>query len=288
MLWSAVTGKLERTKALDPTVDAVTRVVNKALPQGPVKDALHGRWLGHQLHPLLVAFPIGMFSGASLLDLTAGDGSRRAAQRLVGAGVLAVAPTAAAGLADWSDLGAFRRPRRVGLVHASANVVTTLLYGASWLARAGGNHARGRNLALAGALGLTVSGYLGGHLSYAEGVGVNRNADLQKQPEEWTDAAAVADVREGEMHRVEVSGQAVLMTRHHGDVYAIGATCSHYGGPLEEGRVEGSADPCVVCPWHGSRFRLDDGSVLNGPATVPQLGYEVRTLGDRLQVRVAG
>lgn len=285
MLWSTVAGKLERTKSLDPAVDAVTGVVNKALPQGPVKDALHGRWLGHQLHPLLVALPIGMFTGASLLDLSGDDGTQRAAQRLVGAGVLAVAPTAAAGLADWSDLGAFRRPRRVGLVHATANTVTTLLYGASWVARARGNHNRGRMLALAGALGLTVGGYLGGHLSYAEGVGVNRNADRQKRPEEWTDAAAVTDVREGEVHRVEVADQDVLLIRHHGDVYAVGATCSHYGGPLEQGKVEGSADPCVVCPWHGSRFRLEDGSVLNGPATVPQLAYDVRTMADRLQVR---
>ena len=222
MLWSTVTGKLERTRALDPAVDAVTGVVNKALPQGPVRDALHGRWLGHQLHPLLVALPIGVFTGASLLDLSRDDGSRRAAQRLVGAGVLTVAPTAASGLADWSALGAFRRPRRVGLVHAGANVATTLLYGASWLARARGNHNRGRVLALAGAMGLTVGGYLGGHLSYAEGVGVNRNADQQKQPEEWTDATAVSDVGEGETRRVEVAGQAVLMTRHHGDVYSSG------------------------------------------------------------------
>jgi nitrite reductase/ring-hydroxylating ferredoxin subunit/uncharacterized membrane protein len=285
MFWSTATGKLERTTSLDPAVDAVTGMVDKALPQGAVKDALHGRWLGHQLHPLLVALPIGMFSSASLLDLSGDEGTRRAARRLVGAGVLAVAPTAASGLADWSSLGAFRRPRRVGLVHAGANVLTTLLYGASWLARARGHHARGRNLALAGAMGLAVGGYLGGHLSYAEGVGVNRNADRQPRPEEWTDAAAVADVHEGALHRTEVEGQPILLTRHHGDVYAVGATCSHYGGPLEQGEVQGAADPCIVCPWHGSRFRLDDGTVVNGPATVPQTAFEVRTVGERLQVR---
>lgn len=285
MLWSTLTGKLERTRTLDPAVEALTGAVNKALPPGPVKDALHGRWLGHQLHPLLVALPIGMFTSASLLDLSGDEGSRRAARRLVGAGVLTVVPTAASGLADWSALGTFRRPRRVGLVHAGANVVTSMLYGASWMARARGDHARGRSLALAGGLALAVSGYLGGHLSYAEGVGVNRNADRQKTPADWTDAAAVSDVREGEMHRTEVDGQGVLMTRQHGDVYAIGATCSHFGGPLEQGHVEGSADPCVVCPWHMSRFRLEDGSVLGGPATVPQPAYEVRTVGDRLQVR---
>lgn len=283
MFWSALTGRLEQAKGLDPTVEAVTGVVDKVLPPGPVKDALHGRWLGHQLHPLLVALPIGLFSSASLLDLSGGD--RAAARRLVGAGVLAVAPTAASGLADWSALGAFHRPRRVGLAHAGANTVSTLLYAASWKARRGGNHGRGRLLALAGALGLTVSGYLGGHLTYSEGVGVNRNADLPQQPEDWTDVAETADVAEGGLHRSEVDGHAILVARRNGDLHAIAATCSHYGGPLEKGELDGSSEPCVVCPWHGSTFRLSDGQVERGPATVPQLAYDVRTVGDRIQVR---
>jgi nitrite reductase/ring-hydroxylating ferredoxin subunit len=63
----------------------------------------------------------------------------------------------------------------------------------------------------------------------------------------------------------------------------MGATCSHYGGPLDEGRVE---DECVVCPWHGSRFRLADGSVARGPATSPQLSYDVRVVDGRVQLKV--
>lgn len=282
MWWSTVTGKLERAAVLDPVTDVAVRLVDTVLPPGPVKDGLHGRWLGHQLHPLLVALPIGMWSGASLLDLTGGTDARRAARRLVGAGVLLVAPTAASGLADWSDLGAFQRPKRVGLVHALANTATTLLYGASWLARRRGNQSRGRDLALLGAGGLMVGGYLGGHLAYSQGVGVNRNADQAKEPIDWTDAAAAADV-EGAPVRVDVAGQAVVLCRTQHGVTAMGATCSHYGAPLEEGVVEGD---CLVCPWHGSRFRLSDGSVARGPATVPQLSFETRTLGDRIWVRV--
>lgn len=285
MFWSAVTGRIERAKALDPAVEAATTVANKALPAGPVKDALHGRWLGHQLHPLLVALPIGLYSSASLLDVAGGRDSRTAARRLVAAGILASAPTALAGLADWSALGAFSRPRRVGLVHAGANSVSTLLYAASWKARRDGRHARGAMLALAGAVGLSAGGYLGGHLTYAEGVGVNRNADEQKQPTDWTDVADDAEVEEGALTRVEADGQAILLARRNGRVYALGATCSHYGGPLEQGQLDGSAEPCVVCPWHGSRFRLTDGAVERGPATVPQLGYDVRTVGGRVQVR---
>lgn len=284
MWWSSMTGKLEQAKGLDPAVDAVTTVVDRVLASSSVKDALHGRWLGHQLHPLLVALPIGMFSSALVLDLLGGEQSRPAARRLVGAGVLAVAPTAAAGLADWSELGAFRRPRRVGLVHAGANVVASAFFGASWVARRGGHHSVGTNLALMGTAGLGVGGYLGGHLSYSEGVGVNRNADESKKPVDWTDAAAVDDVGEGQLHRVDVDGQQVLLTRRNGEFSAVGATCSHYGAPLQEGELD---DGCVVCPWHGSRFRFSDGSVDRGPATVPQLAYDVRSVGHRLQIRVS-
>ena len=287
MWWSTLAGKLEQAKVLDPVVEAVAGGVSKVLPRGPVKDALHGRWLGHQLHPMLIAGPIGLWTSALLLDLTAGDAGRDSARRLVGAGVLAVAPTAASGLADWSELGTAKRPKRVGLVHATANTATAALYAASWLARRRGDHDRGRTLALAGAAGLAVGGYLGGHLSYAQGVGVNRNADEQKKPRDWTDAAAAADVVEGRPHRVEVKGQAIVLVRSGGQVHAIGATCSHWGAPLEQGElVDSGGDACLECPWHGSRFRLADGSVARGPSSTPQLSYDVRTTGDRLELRV--
>jgi nitrite reductase/ring-hydroxylating ferredoxin subunit/uncharacterized membrane protein len=284
VIWSTLTGRLEQAKALDPVVEAVDGVVHATLPRGAVKDMLHGTWLGHQLHPMLIAGPIGLWTSAMLLDWTGGD--RDAARRLVGAGVLAVAPTAASGWADWSELGSAKRPRRVGLVHAAANSATAVLYGASWLARRRGEHGRGRRLALAGAAGLAVGGYLGGHLAYAEGVGVNRNADEQRRPRDWTDAAAAADVVEGTPLRVEVKGNAVLLVRSGGQVHALGATCSHWGAPLEEGTLVEDGGTCLECPWHGSRFRLADGSVARGPATSPQLAYDVRTEGDRLQVRV--
>jgi len=281
--WTAAVGRLERASGLDPATSAMTRAVQAVLPAGPVKDALHGRWLGHPVHPLLVALPIGLWSGASLLDLTPGD-TRAAARRLVGAGVLSVLPTAAAGYADWSELGTFERPKRVGLVHAAANAATTAVYAASWLARRRGDEATGRGLALLGLAGLAVGGYLGGHLAYSEGVGMDRNADEPPEPLEWTDAAAGADVADGALVRVDVEGQQVLLTRRGGRVQAIGAVCSHYGAPLEDGEVDDEG--CVVCPWHSSRFRLEDGSVARGPAVSPQLSYDVREAGDRLQVKV--
>ncbi len=287
MWWSTLAGRLEHAKALDPAVEAVAGAVHTVLARGKVKDALHGTWLGHQLHPMLIAGPIGLWSGALLLDLTAGEQGRDAARRLVGAGVLAVAPTAASGLADWSELGSARRPKRVGLVHAAANTATAVLFGASWLARRRGDHARGRTLALAGAGGLAVGGYLGGHLSYAQGVGVNRNAGEVEKPREWTDAGPAAAVREGTPTQVEVAGQQVVLVRSQGRVHAMSALCSHWSGPLAEGSlVDSGGDICLECPWHGSRFRLSDGGVEGGPATSPQLSYDVRTVGGRLEIKV--
>jgi nitrite reductase/ring-hydroxylating ferredoxin subunit len=50
-------------------------------------------------------------------------------------------------------------------------------------------------------------------------------------------------------------------------------TCAHLGGPLNEGTLE---DGSVVCPWHGSRYALEDGSVLDGPSAHPQISYDTR------------
>jgi nitrite reductase/ring-hydroxylating ferredoxin subunit len=106
-------------------------------------------------------------------------------------------------------------------------------------------------------------------------------------PLDWTDAAAAADVLEAAPLRVDVDGQQVVLVRRAGTVFAMGAVCSHFGGRWRTARsavVRRRA--CLVCPWHRSEFRLADGSVARGPATSPQTSYDVREVGERLQVRV--
>ena len=279
MWWSVLTGRLEQAKAVDPAVDVVSGVFGKVFRKGPVKDLLHGTWLGHPVHPLLVAVPIGFWSGAALLDLT---GQPAAARRLIGAGVLAAAPTAATGMADYTELGTARRPKRVGLVHAVANWTTIALYAASWRARSRGEGLKGVALSTAGLGGLAVGGYLGGHLAYSQAVGVNRNADVRISPRDWADVAADGDVVEGQPLRVTAAKQPVVLVRRRGVVHALGATCGHWGAPLDEGSVDGD---CIVCPWHGSTFRLEDGGVERGPATWPQPLYDVRVVDGRVQVK---
>jgi nitrite reductase/ring-hydroxylating ferredoxin subunit/uncharacterized membrane protein len=276
-----VMSRLEALSALDKPADAVSSLVTKTVQEGPVKDAVSGTWLGHPLHPLLVSIPIGAWTSASVLDLFSGKASAPAARRLVGLGLLAALPTATAGASDWSDTTGAER--RVGLVHAAGAWLSMGFYGASWLARGRGKqgHRRGVVLALAGSGALAATGYLGGHLSYAYGVGVDTTA-FQGGPEEWTPVAPASEVVEGKLKQVRVNDVAVLLTRRGGDYYALADRCSHRGAPLSEGELKGD---CVVCPWHGSAFALSDGDVKRGPASLPQPKYDIRVIAGQIEIR---
>src|SRR2546423_6577553 len=166
--------RIDNAAALDPAVKAVRNAVNSALPPGPLRDTLNGVWLGHPLHPLLTHVALGLWTGALVLDVVGGKKGRKAADRLIALGVLSAVPTAAAGLADWDDLDP--PELRAGLVHAAANTTAVVLFSSSWVARKRGRRGRGFLLALAGSAATTVGGYLGGHLTYRLGAGVNRNA----------------------------------------------------------------------------------------------------------------
>jgi uncharacterized membrane protein len=142
----------------------------KPLSRGTLASVLRGEWLGHALHPLLTDFPLGCWMSACLLDLIGGRSSRKAAQRLIGVGLLMVPPTAASGMSDWSK---DHRPRvrRVGVVHALGNTLVAMLYLRSWKARRRGSHFVGVLYGMTGGLLAWFTGYLGGHLSLAYGVG---------------------------------------------------------------------------------------------------------------------
>jgi nitrite reductase/ring-hydroxylating ferredoxin subunit/uncharacterized membrane protein len=265
---------LAAQEPLDGPSKAIGKAVRDAVPPGPVKDALSGVWLGHALHPLLTDLPIGAWTSALMLDWIGGREGRQAADRLIGIGLLATVPTAATGLTEWADseVGS-AAVRRVGLVHAAANVGAAVFFGASLVARRRGSRGAGKLLALAGGGLLGVGGQLGGHLSYAEGIGVDQTA-FDAPPDDWTPALRDADLPDGEARYAEVGGVGVLVARVDGEVHAIANRCSHRGGPLDEGELD---DGCVTCPWHGSRFRLTDGSVERGPAAYPQPAWQARS-----------
>ena len=259
---------VERARVLDRPGQAVQKVVTKVLRGQRVQDVLHGGWLGHPLHPALVTVPIGSWLSATLLDAMGVRG--RPATVLIGLGSAAAVPTAVAGLNDWASLSVTQR--RTGLVHATANTIALGCYVGSFVARLRGNEATGRRLAYAG---LTIAGagaYLGGHLAYRQAAAVN-NAEplLNRIPQGWHSLCDVAAITPGKPQVYHMGEVPVLVARDGTDVSVMVEHCAHQTGPLGEGEVltVDGAD-CVVCPWHGSTFRLSDGAVVHGPAGTNQ------------------
>src|SRR5581483_7795964 len=208
---------------LDRPVEAVQGAVRDAVGASPAAaSALDGTWLGAPLHAALTDVPVGALTTAALLD-TAG---RREADAALAVGVLGALPAAATGLADWRFLRG--EERRLGAVHALANVTGLACHVASLAARRSGRRGLGRGLLLAGFALNGAAAHLGGQLSFGLGVRVNRTAFEPEPPDGWTDAGA-ADLGAEELRRVEVDGAPVLVARAGGAVCAIAATCSHLG-----------------------------------------------------------
>jgi nitrite reductase/ring-hydroxylating ferredoxin subunit/uncharacterized membrane protein len=271
--------RLEEAEALDQPAQKLADVVHAATRPRLVKNALSGTWLGHRFHPLLVELPIGFWSGALMFDLIATRRARWAADVLVGSGVVAAVPTAAAGLSDWADT--FGGPKRVGLVHASCNTLALLSYSGSLVARLLGRRKAGVGLSLVGATAISVGGYLGSHLSYVQAVGVERKW-LAGGPKDWTAVLDAGELQEATPRVVRAGDTEVLLYREGNRINALWATCTHEGGPLGEGHF---ADGCVRCPWHGSTFRLADGKVVRGPAAASQPVYEARVTDGKVEIR---
>jgi nitrite reductase/ring-hydroxylating ferredoxin subunit len=273
--------RLERLEVLDKAAKPLAATVSRAVRPRVVRNLLSGTDLGHPLHPVLTDLPIGAWMMSALLDAVGGPAAEGAADLLVTAGVVAAVPTAAAGLNDWSDT--VGPPTRVGLVHAAVNTTALSLYLASLVARVRGRRRGGKALGLAGLGVLTGGAYLGGHLSFVMGVNVNRTA-WEQPPLEWTPVLADTELAEETLRKAEAGDVPVLLYRTAGTVYALDSTCTHMGGPLEEGTI---SDGCVICPWHGSTFRFADGSIIRGPASTPEPCYETRIQDGRIEVRAS-
>jgi len=262
------------------------RVSEAVTSRSWLHDLLDGTWLGTPLHAALTDVPVGAWSAAFALDtisaLTGSPAARTAADGALAVGVAGAVPTALTGTSDWRDLTG--ESRRIASLHGLLNTVGLTLNVASLACRRQDKRERGRALS---ALALAVSGtaaHLGGELSFGLGVRVNQTFD-GAQPTEFTTVSDQNDapLAAGEMHRVTLDGTAVLLARtQSGQLCAIANTCSHLGGPLNEGPREGDV---VTCPWHGSRFDLRSGRVLEGPAVFPQPRYEVREHDGEIQMR---
>jgi nitrite reductase/ring-hydroxylating ferredoxin subunit len=273
----------ERT--LDGLAETVQGWLNQAVQGGgpsvqQAKDFLNGVWLGHPLHPALTDVPLGAWTAGVVLVLL---GAERPADWGVGIGNAAPGPTHAAGVADWSDTSGTQR--RVGMIHGLLNPVGLGCMVGSLLARRAGSRPLGIGLSTAGYVVGAFSAWLGGELVFSQGTGVSRNA-FDPVAEDFQVAARASDLPEGRLARGEITveGQTLplVLLKRGGEVLALSAVCSHWGGPLDEGTLEGEV---VQCPWHGSRFSLRDGSVQQGPAAFAQPCFEARIRGENVEVR---
>ena len=269
----SLTGFLDRiadAAALDKYIDPVRDAVQRSLPQ-PVLNALHGTWLGHPVHPVLVHVPVGTWVSAGLLDLL--PPLRPAATVLIGAGVAAAVPASLSGAADWSeqDVGV----QRLGALHAVANAATL-----------------GLVLSYAGLGVASGSAAIGGHMSYAQSSGASHAATAARAlTQEWIDLGPLDDLperrptlRTGKGNSVAVP-LAVVRRGVRVDVFV--GVCSHLSGALHAGTVEEvHGHACLVCPRHGSAFDLDSGAARRGPAANAQEKLEVRMEAGRVLARL--
>jgi len=299
-----IVGLADRQQWLDPTADAIRSALQKVVgATGPagrhISNALYGVWLKHPLHPALSDVPVGAWTVALVLDaFSAGDepppstllervrssgqnSLARGADAAVAVGVVAAVGAAASGAADWQH--EYERTARIGLAHGLLNAGATALYATSLVFRSRGKRRTAFTLSLVGYALVSTAGYLGGELVFGERLGVDHTAGLEP-PAEFTPVLDDAELPEGSPRRVRVKNVPVLLVRQGGELFALVERCSHRGGPLSEGALE---EGCIVCPWHGSRFALADGRVIDGPASFPQPRLETRVLDGKIQVRLA-
>lgn len=257
-------------------------------PGRALKDLAHGtRPLGHPLHPALTDVPLGAWTAAVLADLAhyiwpsvptaAGDFAL-----LIGtaAGVVA----AGAGYTDHHET--YGQERRYATLHGLLMTIVLVVMVISLLLRWQGGasvHGLAVTLAVISLLVALFAAYLGGHLTFGIGTMVNHNA-FSAGPEDFVPAGRSADVPDNGMHRADAGGTPVLLVRVGGTLHAVSAVCSHAGGPLNEGSLDGDV---VTCPWHGSRFCVRDGAVRQGPATFALPRYVVREEEGRIEVKLA-
>jgi nitrite reductase/ring-hydroxylating ferredoxin subunit/uncharacterized membrane protein len=280
---------VEAMPFLDEIGEAVQPEVQKAVNAGgtTARNVLDGVWLEAPLHPVMTDVPIGSWTAALVFDgLDLATGKRplqHAADASLVFGTLGALGAAITGISDWRYLSG--GSRKMGVAHALLNSIGLVCSIVSLVQRATGHRNAGRLTFLTGYSISGMAAHLGGELSYHYGLRVDRNVFEDAGPDEFVAVLDENDLAQDELRRVEVAGTGVLLSRSSdGEVCAIAATCNHFSGPLEQGERE---DGTVVCPWHGSRFDLCSGKVIDGPAIFPQSRYETRVRQGRIEVEAA-
>jgi nitrite reductase/ring-hydroxylating ferredoxin subunit/uncharacterized membrane protein len=277
------------TSASKPIDDKLQRMIDKALyAKGSpgaqkIRNFLNGTWLGEPLHVVLTDIPIGAWTLAMVFDaldmiLDSNDFSL-AADTSIAVGLAGAAGAALTGVTDWSDVDP--PARRTGLIHGLLNISATALFTTSLVLRKRRSRTGGRISAALGYALMSYSAHLGGRMVYEHRVGVDRTAG-QIFPETFTAVMPESQLEENRPFRAFHDGVPILLVRRGKRLFAMAETCSHFSGPLSEGKL---VDGSIECPYHASRFALEDGHVINGPAVHPQPCLDVRIREGQIEVR---
>ena len=239
-----------------------------------VRDLLNGRWLGHPLHAVLTDAPIGILFLVIVFDVL---GEPFAALVALGVGILAMLAAALAGFADYADTDGRARDRAT--LHSTLMVLALLGYLISLVLRSGTGDADAAAVgtSVVSFLILSAGAYVGGDVVYLLGNMVSRHAFrgagakwIALEPAETDDAGRIP---EGRPIKAKLGINQLLLVRQGEAILALHDTCAHAGGPLNEGKL---VDGQIECPWHYSRYRLENGHVTLGPSVYDQPAYEVR------------
>lgn len=248
-----------------------------------VRNFLNGTWLGEPLHVVLTDVPVGAWTVAMAFDALDLVCDQRefavACEASIGIGLLGATGAAITGATDWSDVDP--PARRLGLIHGLLNLSGAALFATSLLLRKRKSRGIGRVVSVLGYAVMSYAAHLGGKLVYEQRVGVDRT-NGQVLPEEFAAVLPETSLEDGKLTRAMYQGTPILLVRRGDRLFAMAETCSHFSGPLSEGKLEGDA---VVCPYHFSRFALEDGRVLDGPAVHPQPCLEIRARDGQIEVR---
>ena len=284
----AVDRDVQRPRTI-PFEERLQKAIDKALYGGgsptaqKLRNFLNGTWIGEPLHVILTDIPIGAWTGALVFDGLDLIAERRefafAADTSLAFGLAGAAGAAVAGIVDWSDVDP--PPRRVGFIHGMLNLSGAALFATSLILRKKKSRRLGRLFSALGYGVMTVAAHLGGKMVYEYRVGVDRTSG-QIFPEEFAAVMPEAELEESKPTRADYRGTPILLVRKGDRIFALAETCSHFSGPLSEGKLIGDS---IVCPYHYSRFALNDGGVINGPAVHPQPCLEARIKGGQIQVR---
>lgn len=232
----------------------------------------------HPIHPMLIPFPLAMFTATVLFDIVALLFNKEAFAitayyvQIVGVAFALIA--AIPGIIDYvytvpPDSSAKKRAGQHGLL----NTIAVLIFLIIWFYKRGQSPSAYIFIAaeLVGLILLTIAGWMGGTLVYNNHIGVNtRYAFSGKWNEKYFDiiespliVASVNDLKNNQMKLLHIKGKRIVLAKSEDKYVAFDDRCTHKGGSLAGGSIMCGT---VQCPWHGTQFNVFNGSVTAGPA----------------------